>query len=873
LTLDLTGRAGQLAAALADRYRLEREIGAGGMATVYLAEDARHRRRVAIKVLHSELSAVLGTERFLKEIELTASLQHPHILPLFDSGAVDGQLFYVMPLVEGQSLRDRLTRETQLPVGDAVRIATEVASALDYAHRRGVVHRDIKPENILLHDGAALVADFGIALAVQQAGGQRMTQTGLSLGTPQYMAPEQAMGEKVIDHRADVYALGAVTYEMLAGEPPFTGPSAQAIVARVITEAPRSLRGLRPAVPEHVSAAVLTALEKLPADRFASAATFAEALRTPGATGPVAATPDMLVARPARTREIVLGTLAVALAGLAAWGWLTAARTGDNRRAPLTYAAAAIGADDVSLVALVDRFAVAPDGSAIVVVSADSAGQLGLFRRRPHELEPTRILGTPSDVIAPVFSPDGQWIAYGSGDAIMKVPVQGGTPVQVTRDPLLEPINITWGSDGRLRFVSGANKGLLTVPAGGGSPDTTRFGADTTVYRGEALPGGRLLLSLVVRDTAFRLAVRDAAGVTRELLAGFDGKLAPTGYVLFSRREGDGWALKAVPFDPRAAALAGDPVTLQRGVPLNYATPASATSAGDLVFLRGRPRTDRRIVLLDRRGTERELTPTPRPWMGSLSVSPDGTRIAGQLWDGARRTIWTVSVETGAVTPVTRDGDAFEPTWTSDGRRLAFTHFPLGEQRSTSMWHAPADGGPATAYARHQDAYPRALSVDGRLLLFMVWSSSARGDLWALPLDSTPPRARQLLATPADEDRPLPSPDGRWLAYATDASGRAEALVGAFSNPAAAVQVSRAGGFPLRWSRDGRRLFYMNGGDIWEVTVGPDGPLLTSATRAFRLPSGFTGTPAVLPDGESAVAIRGGRIYSDVIVAEGVLRP
>ena len=274
-------RISSLADALTERYRIEREIGAGGMATVYLAEDVRHHRKVAIKVLHPELSAVLGPERFLKEIELTASLQHPHILPLFDSGSADGKLWYAMPFIEGETLRTRLQREHQLPIGDAMRIASEAADALDYAHRRGVVHRDIKPENILLHDGHALVADFGIALAVEQAGGSRMTQTGLSLGTPAYMAPEQAMGERSVDARADIYALGAVTYEMLAGEPPFTGPTAQAILAQVITAEPRSLTTQRRSVPASVDAAVRTSLEKLPADRFASAKEFADALARP----------------------------------------------------------------------------------------------------------------------------------------------------------------------------------------------------------------------------------------------------------------------------------------------------------------------------------------------------------------------------------------------------------------------------------------------------------------------------------------------------------------------------------------------------------------------------------------------------------------
>src|SRR5215211_538898 len=278
---------GRLQSALADRYRLDREIGAGGMATVYLAEDVRHDRSVALKVLRPELAAVIGAERFLAEIKLTANLQHPHILPLFDSGEADGYLFYVMPYVEGETLRDRLTREKQLPVADAIRITTEVASALDYAHRHGVIHRDIKPENILLHDGQALVADFGIALAASKAGGSRMTETGMSLGTPHYMSPEQAMGQREITARSDVYALGAILYEMLSGDPPFTGSTAQAVVARVLTESPRPLVTQRHTIPRHVEAAVLTALEKLPADRFATAAEFAEALRDKAYTSTV----------------------------------------------------------------------------------------------------------------------------------------------------------------------------------------------------------------------------------------------------------------------------------------------------------------------------------------------------------------------------------------------------------------------------------------------------------------------------------------------------------------------------------------------------------------------------------------------------------
>ena len=289
----------RLSLALAGRYRIERELGAGGMATVYLAEDLKHGRKVAIKVLRPELAAVIGADRFVREIRTIAALQHPHILGLIDSGEVNGTAYYVMPFVEGESLRDRLNREKQLPIPDAIRIAGEAAAALDYAHRHGVIHRDIKPENILLHDGSALVADFGIALAVSSAGGSRMTETGMSLGTPHYMSPEQAMGEREITARSDVYALGAMTYEMLLGEPPFSGPTAQAIVAKVLTEAPRPLTPRRHSIPPEVEDAVLTALEKLPADRFGSAAEFAIAL-----TGWNEGTPEDCRPAPAESRRL-----------------------------------------------------------------------------------------------------------------------------------------------------------------------------------------------------------------------------------------------------------------------------------------------------------------------------------------------------------------------------------------------------------------------------------------------------------------------------------------------------------------------------------------------------------------------------------------
>ncbi|HUF34916.1 MAG TPA: protein kinase [Gemmatimonadales bacterium] len=416
----------RLSLALADRYRIDRELGAGGLATVYLAQDLKHDRKVAIKVLRPELAAVIGADRFLSEIRTTANLQHPHILPLFDSGAADSFLFYVMPFIEGESLRDRLAREKQLPIADAVRIATEVASALGYAHRHNVIHRDVKPENVLLHDGQALVADFGIALAASKAGGSRMTETGMSLGTPHYMSPEQAMGQREITPRSDVYALGAMTYEMLLGEPPFTGPTAQSIVAKVMTEKPTPLIARRERIPPPVEDAVLTALEKLPADRFASAADFASALAGGGtAGGPDGRTKRLRSAPGFRTarrglRPVALGLVMLVLVAGAFW---LGGRAGGRVAPPISFG------------------------------------------------QSVKVTWDPGLEILPAISPDGKSVAYSSGTTLdMRVyvrPVAGGRSIQLTDDTSGVQAHPRWSPDGtRILFLAGG--GVFSAPAAGG---------------------------------------------------------------------------------------------------------------------------------------------------------------------------------------------------------------------------------------------------------------------------------------------------------------------------------------------------------------------------------------------------------------------
>jgi TolB-like protein/cytochrome c-type biogenesis protein CcmH/NrfG len=296
-----------LIGSLQDRYTLERELGRGGMATVFLARDLKHDRLVALKVLHPELAASLGPERFLREIKVAARLNHPYIVPLHDSGQAGNLLYYVMPYVDGESLRQRLGREKQLPVEDALQIARNVAAALDYAHRQGVVHRDIKPENVMLHEGEALVTDFGIAKAISAAGGESLTQTGVAIGTPAYMSPEQAAGETEPDGRSDIYSLGCMLYEMLAGAAPFTGPTVQAVMARRFTETAPPLRAARPTVPEAVEQAVARALARVPADRFATAAQLAQALAVPSGTTPPGTAPTVSAAQtPAAGKSIAV---------------------------------------------------------------------------------------------------------------------------------------------------------------------------------------------------------------------------------------------------------------------------------------------------------------------------------------------------------------------------------------------------------------------------------------------------------------------------------------------------------------------------------------------------------------------------------------
>jgi serine/threonine-protein kinase len=805
----------RLASALADRYRIERELGQGGMATVYLAHDVRHDRHVALKLLRPELSAILGAGRFLSEIKTTANLQHPHILPLFDSGEADGFVFYVMPYVEGESLRDRLTREKQLPVDEAVRIAREVADALDYAHRHGVIHRDIKPENILLHDGRALVADFGIALAVSRSdGGTRMTETGMSLGTPHYMSPEQAMGEREITAKSDVYALGCVLYEMLTGEPPFTGPTAQAIIARVMTEEPRSLTLQRKTIPPHVEAAVVTALAKLPADRFGTAAQFAEALSRPGVAtiATTAARPRGAAGRAATSRARALALapwLIAALAlGGAAWGWL-----GRSPRQGASWQYITFG-DGLAPTTNFPSLALSPDGASLVVRDGVQNGRLWIKRR--GELHPVPVPGTERSN-HPVFSPDGEWVAFIADGHLKKVRPGEGAAITLA-DSAASPFGgEAWLDDGTLVYVGPTLSDLSRVSAAGGQSakvlrDSSLAGLGFSAPT--PLPGSRGVLFTVCTSGCVTMSVHLLdlrTGKQRLLLDDVvTAWYLQTGHLLYVRRDG---AALAAPFDLERLAITGAALPVLEGVlaPAGIAF-LTWSPEGTLVYMQGAAAAgELEVVRVSREGA---VAPIDTAWHGgfnSFALSPDGRRFAmGVGLASGTLGIWVKQLDRGPFTRLTFGGQDRRPTWSPDGQVVGFVRDSLN---GSTVYARRADGStPDRLLARLDRQVQEVIwSPDGRWMVLRTDNGAAgAGDLVGIRTsgDTTPV---PLVASGFTELHPAVSPDSRWLAYTSNESGANEVYVRPFpATTGGRWQVSNGGGTQPRWSPDGRELFYVD---------------------------------------------------------------
>jgi len=849
---------GLLTEALAERYALERELGRGGMATVYLAQDLRHHRAVALKVLRPELAAVIGAERFLAEIRTTANLQHPHILPLFDSGAAGALLFYVMPFVEGESLRERLTRERQLPVAEALRIARETASALDYAHKHGVIHRDIKPENILLHDGTALVADFGIALALSSAGG-RMTETGMSLGTPYYMSPEQATGERSITARADVYALGAVTYEMLLGEPPFTGPTAQAILAKVMTERPGPITRRRPRVPCALEAVVFTALEKLPADRFTGAGEFAAALDRAAAGGLV---PGAAVISSRRRAGWALGITVCAL-GLGLGGFLLGRRSrpADEPSAPasrLALFAPAVGGSGGAVTGR--QLALSPDGTTVVYVAVGADGTDRLLRQRLDEAEAT-VLPIP-DLSNPQISPDGRWLLatlFRATETPSRMLLQGGAPEPLPRK--VRPGFGAWAPDGS--FWSDRETGI----------GFDRLVGTDSIEPIAAAPGLRLQqflddrTVLVVRrpqgtNSGACLTLDVGSGVTTPLIAEPVVEARYTaGYLVYALPDG---TLEAVAFDPRRRQVTGEVVRLAADVSLTGTGIAQFAVApnGTVVYIPEEPRS---LVFVDRSGASR-LAVAGRHNYHAPRFSPDGRRVSLDYTTAEGRDVWMLSLDEGTLSRATFGRDGHDATWTPDGRAITYSMVhggTIGLYRTRPGSAAP----PESLFASPKLSYTGLWLPDGSALLTtgVDLRPGSGTDIGVLRNGGRGP-LEPLVASPFVDWHPALSSDGRWLAYDSDRSGTAQIYVQPVgSGDEEPVQISQDGGTEPLWGPGGHELFYRRTGSgkddfmAAELRLGPE--VRVTARRAlFPIPDIVGASPHVnydiSPDGRTFVMVR-----------------
>jgi serine/threonine-protein kinase len=811
----------RLRTALSGRYEIGQRLGEGGMATVYDATDVRHGRRVAVKVLRPELSAMLGSSRFLQEIQVTARLQHPHILPLYDSGAADDLLYYVMPLVQGGSLRDRLREERELPVPEAVAMVTALAGALDYAHRQGVLHRDIKPENILLHDGQPMLADFGIALAVSNAGSRRLTQTGLSIGTPSYMSPEQMSGERVLDARSDLYSLACVAYEALAGAPPFTGASVQAVVAAVLIGKSQPLEVVRPAVGEAVSSAIHRALAPLPADRFSSGAEFAAALRD-----------ERGAQRPRPKRRNARHQLAWLAGGLLAGGVLSLGLAAKLRRPaepPLRRWSVVL--PDSIPVALPGGSSTAGPHSTIALSPAGdrldyitSAGSGSVLAVRDMALGAVTVLAGTEGAYSPFFSPDGLWIGYFTNGVLRKVPATGGAPV--TLASVNRVTGALWTSPDRIMVLQNEGFDLHWISAAGTGADSSvrlgvQFGTPAQLPAGNWVAGqfGSGQLALLSLETGEQLAITRRGvlpldSVTKEdLLFGSSPQWLPSGYLLYGA--GDG-LLMAMPFDAARRRSTGEPVPVLSGMRIEagfgYAEYALG-SDGTLVYAPGSNQLYANIAFVGADG-RRDTLPFPRDAYTQPRLSPDGTMLAVQVrsaiggWE-----VVLMNLATGVRRTVDVPGNyrTFPAAWLPDGRRLVIGLWDAVRFINHGFRIQSLETGQYNDIQLPGAAY-LGIAPGGAQIVYNDWITG-RIYLRSLGADTT------RVELPARGYASSFSRDGRWVAWSgVDGS----VAVSPVPPSGAAYQVTDQGNMPV-WTPDGTGLIYRYAGRYYRVPISTSG--------------------------------------------------
>ena len=809
-------------------YKIISKLGQGGMGEVYLAEDSRLDRKVALKILPEHLSERADLrERFEREARAVSSLNHPHICTLHDIGEQDGIHFLVMEHLEGETLAARLEKGA-LPLEQTLEYAIQIADALDKAHRQGVVHRDLKPGNIMLVKNGAKLLDFGLAklkateatevnlsnLPTEQA---NLTAEGTILGTLQYMAPEQLEG-KDTDSRTDIFAFGAVVYEMATGKKAFEGSSQASLIAAIMQSDPRPMVELQPMTPELLDQTVKKCLAKQPDERWQSASDLMTGLKWVSEVG-TQITPTTSITAPPLWKGAMpwsIAGIALLIAGIAIWSLIQPSPH------PLLNLDITLPSNAPLNNNLGTELTISPDGRSIAYI-ADLNGVNQLYIRSLDERNARPIPGTEGADRDPFFSPDGESAVFVADSKLKKISLTGGQPVTLCDASGQEGGH--WGPDDTIVFSarSGPVTGLFHVSAAGGHPEVLTMpdpdNEEGVEYqRPEILPGGdAVLFTIWKRGEDYEIAVfsLETGRQKTVLVGGRQAHYLPTGHLVY----GKAGNLMAAPFDLEALEVVGDPISIiegireERGGGIDY----SLSSNGTLIYVPSEKRKPTELVWVDRQGRAEIVPQAQRPFE-EPRISPDGNRLSVTVWESEDSNIWIHEIARGILTPLTFDGQSRSAVWTPDSKRVAFGSRQNDEWNiSWMLTDGSEEAGELTVGANPQS--PGSLSSDGQLLAFVQSASIVnKDDIWLLPLAGER-KPQVFLGTQLDEIHPAFSPDGRWIAFSSNTSDRYEIYVKFSSGEGGNKQLSTDGGIEPVWSHDGKELFYRHEDKVMTVSV------------------------------------------------------
>jgi eukaryotic-like serine/threonine-protein kinase len=850
-------------------YEVLSPIGAGGMGEVYRAKDTRLERTVAIKVLPRHLSESSEVrQRFEREAKTISQLSHPHICALYDVGNQDGVEYLVMELLEGETLADRLLKGA-LPTEQTLRYGIEMADALDKAHRQGIVHRDLKPGNVMLTKSGVKLLDFGLAKVVapitQQSGvtsqptmghAQNLTQEGTILGTFQYMAPEQLEGREA-DARTDIFAFGAVLYEMATGKKAFSGASQASLISSIMTSDPPALSIVQPMTPPALERVVKTCLAKDPEDRWQSAhdikselAWIAQAGSQAGVAAPVAVSRR----RSERVKWGVAGALAGAIvAALVTWAVLRARPAAPT---PITRVAIPFPAGEGFLVDNYLSVAIAPDGRRVVYVARKGDAR-HLVARSLDAAEGVAIAGTEG-AYSPFFSPDGQWVGFWADNKMKKVSLAGGTPVTICESCVSDRLlGATWGPDDTLVFPPKWASTLVRVPATGGTAQPVTKLGSRAEDRGHIwphfLPGGRAVLFTVFTGGSLDEYAIDVvslgSGARKTLIKGGTfARYSATGHIVYAR----GGALFAVPFDPERLEIRGAPFPLAQGVleNTNGAAEFDISKSGTLVSASGGMLLpERSAVWVDQAGKASAASQIRRPFSGAR-LSPDGKRLAIVV-EGETYDVWILDLTRDSLTRLSFGKDDGSPVWSPDGRRVAHNSSQAG---AYNLYVRASDGsGSEERLTTDADtSIPTSWSPDGKLLAFVKVRAGVP-EVWLYSFEKGV-APRPFLQGPYRHEFASFSPDGRWMAYLSNESGKQEVYVTAFPGPGGKWQISNDGARGFVWAPDGRAIVYRKDNKFWRVAIATS-PSFTAGRPELLFEGDYSDWDAA-PDGKRFLMIK-----------------